>query len=121
MRTLRSRLAGALRRRFGDAHGSDGFVLLESLVSITLIAIVMAAFGTFLTKATATTSHERAVQGASQIADSAVEYLRSVHASDLTPGHDAASVTAQFAAANAAVQPWLVTMDPATDASGGDG
>jgi type II secretory pathway pseudopilin PulG len=115
MRTLASRMTGALRRRLHGTDGSAGIVLLESLVSITLIAIVVAAFTSFMTSATSTTSHERARQGASQIADSAVEFLRSMQGSNLTSGHDATSVTAQFAAAPTTVQSWLTTMDPATD------
>src|SRR3954470_13984367 len=121
MRTLPSRLTDALRRRLSRAGGSAGFVLMESLVSLTLIAIVAAAFSTFLTTATSTTNHGRARQGATQIADSAVEKLRSMHPSDVITGRDSASVTTQFAAAPAAVKPWLNTMDPATDTSASTG
>ena len=98
-------------RRPGDA----GFVLLETLVSIGLISVVMAAFTTFFVSAVMSTNNQRATQTATRIANSAMESLRALPASDPVIGHDASSVLTQFAAAPPAVTPWLQGMEPATD------
>ncbi len=63
----------------------DGFVLLETLVSIGLIAVVMAAFTTFFVNAVSSTSLQRATQVATQIANSAVDMIRATPSSDLPP------------------------------------
>ncbi len=89
----------------------DGFVLLETLVSISLIAVVMAAFTTFFVNSVAFTSQQRATQIAIQIANSTVEAIRALPASDLVNGHDPTSVKAQFAAASAAARPVAVRHD----------
>ena len=67
------------RRRQGD----DGFVLLETLVSIGLIGVVMAAFTMFFINSVAFTSQQRATQIATSIANSAVDTIRAMPASDL--------------------------------------
>ena len=90
-----------LRRPAAD----DGFVLLETVVSIGLIAVVMAAFTTFFVSTVAFTNQQRATQVATQIANSAVEAIRALPASDLVNGHDPTSVKVQFAAASATVGP----------------
>ena len=106
-----------LRRPAAD----DGFVLLETVVSIGLIAVVMAAFTTFFVSTVAFTNQQRATQVATQIANSAVEAIRALPASDLVNGHDPTSVKVQFAAASATVRPWLSTMTPATDSAAAPG
>jgi type II secretory pathway pseudopilin PulG len=108
------------RRRRGHPWRSpadDGFVLLESLVSISLIAVVMAAFTTFFVNSVAFTSQQRATQIAIHIANSAVEAIRALPGSDLVNGHDPTSVKAQFAAASAVVRPALSGMTAAMDAA----
>ena len=55
-------------------------MLLETLVSISLIAVVMAAFTTFFVNSVAFTSQQRATQIATQIANSAVEAIRALPA-----------------------------------------
>ncbi|HEY3715521.1 MAG TPA: putative Ig domain-containing protein [Jatrophihabitantaceae bacterium] len=97
--------------------GDGGFVLIESIVTISLITVVMTALASFFLNAMASTNHQRARQTATQLANSAVETLRGLHASDLVTGHDTTSVSSQFAAAPAAVRPWLTSMDPATDST----
>ena len=100
-----------LYRRRGD----DGFVLLETVVAIGLISVVMAAFTTFFINTVAYTSLQRATQTATQIANSTIESIRALPASDPLNGHDASSVLAQFSAAPSAVTPWLSGMTQATD------
>lgn len=102
----------------GSAGPSDeGFVLLETLVAISLISVVMAAFTTFFVNAVASTNQQRATQAATQIANSGVDTLRSLPASVVVTGRDASSVSAQFALASATVAPWLTSMSEASDSS----
>src|ERR1700709_1346692 len=83
------RINARMRRR---VRSDDGFVLLETLVAISLISVVMAAFTTFFINSVANTNQQRAAQAATQLADSAVDLIRSLPASDVTSGHDATSV-----------------------------
>ncbi len=114
-----ARLDRWLRRRaaLSSTRGDDGFILLESVVAISIITIVMAAFATFFVNSVSFTSLQRARQAASQIADANLENIRGLPASDLVTGHDTTSVNAQFAAAATAVQPWLASMTKATDST----
>lgn len=93
----------------------DGFILLETLVAISLIAVVMAAVTTFFVGAVASTGLQRATQVATQLANSSVDTIRSLPGSDPIIGHDAISVATQFNAVPAAVAPWLSSMTAATD------
>ena len=102
-------------RSAAGRHGDDGFVLLESLVAISLIAVVMAALTTFFVGAVASTNTQRATQVATQLANSTVDTVRSLPASDPVNGHDASSVGTQFNAASSTVAPWLSSMTAAVD------
>ena len=86
-----------------------GFILLESVIAITIVTIVMGAVGVEFVSGMVSTSQQRAQQGAVQLADSTVEQIRALHASDLVTGRDLASVKTQFQSAPAAVQPWLTS------------
>lgn len=109
------------RRR--HASGEDGFVLLESIVAISIITIIMSALGVMFLGTMASANQQRAKQGAIQVADSTLETLRSLHPSSLMSGRDQSSVSAQFGAATTLVAPWLASMDQAYDstASAGSG
>src|SRR5436305_13090179 len=100
----RSPLAALTRR--GDA-GDGGFILLESMIAITLITLIAAALGTFFVNGVASTNQQRARQFATQVAATALERLRSIPASDLKTGRDQHSVTDQFNAASPAVNAWI--------------
>ena len=115
--TSRFRRPGRLHRRRGD----DGFVLLETLVTISLISLVMAAFTTFFVNAVASTNLQRSMQAATQIADSAVETIRALPSSDVVKGRDTATVAAQFGAAPSTVVPSLASMTPAVDPTAASG
>lgn len=93
--------------RFGRSFEDEGFVLLESLVAIALIAVVMAGFTTFFVNSVASTTQQRATQAATQIANSTVDAIRAIPSSDPLNGRDAVSVLNQFNAASSAVSPWL--------------
>jgi len=96
-----------------DQPSDGGFVLLETVVSISLIVLVMAAFSTFFVNSVAFTNQQRATQVAIQIANSAVETMRAAPPADLINGQDAATVDAQFKDASGTVAPWLQGMSPA--------
>src|SRR4051812_4767144 len=94
-------------------NGEGGFILLESIIAISLITVIMAAVGVEYVSGLASTNHQRSQAIAVQLADTAVEGVRALHASDLLTGRDQASVTTEYntLAAIATVRPWLST-DP---------
>jgi type II secretory pathway pseudopilin PulG len=92
-------------------------MLLESIITISLITVIMTALASFFLTAISSTSQQRSRQLATQLADSAVETIRGLHTKDLVYGRDASSVNAQFGSAPANVQPSNATMEPATDSS----
>ena len=102
-----------LLRRVSSDDG--GFILLEAIIAIAVITAVMGAVGAEFVSGLISTSQQRAQQTAVQLADSVMEQIRALHASDLVSGRDSASVTSQFNAAPAVVQPWLTKMDKAID------
>ena len=112
------RLAAQARQRVAQrlARARDeGFVLLESIIAISLITVIMGAIGSEYVAGLASTSRQRATQVAAQLADSALEQVRALSPTDLVKNHDTASVSAEFSTAPAAVQPWLANMTQATD------
>ena len=117
-----TRFAGGRRARrvrqwlLRRARGGDGgFILLESIIAIAVITVVMGAVGAEFVSGLISTSQQRVQQTAVQLADSAMEQIRALHPSDLVTGRGSTSVTNQFNAASAAVQPWLAQMDAAVD------
>ncbi|MGI8665515.1 MAG: putative Ig domain-containing protein [Jatrophihabitans sp.] len=98
------------------ATADDGFILLESIISITLITVIMAALGVFFTTTIRTSGHLRRDQTASQVADSAVEQVRAIDPTSVISGRDNASVVSENAAAPATIASnWLATMSLAAD------
>ena len=94
-RRLDARLS---RRGQGDPARSggrreDGFVLLETLVAISLISVIMAAFTTFFVNSVANVNQQRSTQTATMLADSAVDLMRSLPPSDLVVGNTPSSQT----------------------------
>jgi hypothetical protein len=102
-----------VRRRGKDDEG--GFVLLESLISISLLTVIMAALTTFFITASDSTASERARQTAVQLSDTEMDLLHGIEPGDLPLGRSSALANAQFAAASSTVSPWLTTMNAATD------
>ena len=124
-RLRRARAHLRVRLSAGDSRGrrdEGGFILLESIVAVSLITVILAALGTFTLRSITSTNDLRARQSASQIATSTIAALGSIPATDLLTGRDATSVANQFAAAPAAVQPALATMTHnASDPSAANG
>ncbi len=110
-------LAVRARRRLSGNDG--GFVLLESIIAISLITVIMAAIGAEYVGTVASAARQRSSQSASQVANSALEQVRALRPSDLIAGRGATSVSTQFATGNAipTVAPWLQQMDQASDAT----
>lgn len=96
-------------------RGEDGFILLESLIAISLITVVMGALASLTINVVSGTNELRARQGAAQLATSAMAAIGAVPATDLITGRDPASVTNQRTAASARVDPWLTAMTPVSD------
>ena len=96
-------------------------MLLESIITISLITVIMTALASFFLTAISSTGQQRSRQLATQIADSAVENIRGMHTSDLVIGRDTASVNSQFSSAPASVQTWNATMERAVDSSAASG
>jgi type II secretory pathway pseudopilin PulG len=125
------------RRSQGEGTpDDDGFVLLESIIAISLITIIMSALAVFFLNTVASATQQRNRVGAIQLANSTVENLRSRDASakTLLAGRDTSSVATQFGAGtaptagqatSAPVQSWLTEMDYGTAvdtaATGGSG
>jgi type II secretory pathway pseudopilin PulG len=108
-------------RRLHRPAEDGGFILLESLIAITVITIVMSAVGAEFLGGMVASSQQRAQQVAVQLADSTLEQIQSLDPSDLVTGRDASSVGAQFdkGVAIPAVRPGLCgrpTTTPTCDA-----
>jgi type II secretory pathway pseudopilin PulG len=99
----------------------QGFILLESVVAISIITIIMSALGVFFLNTIASASQQRAKKAAVQVADTTVENLHRLHPSSIVSGRDQASVAAQFGAASTVVQPWLAGRDQAYDPNASTG
>ena len=94
MRSLRTAIHRRIRRQPDD----EGFALLESLVSITLITTIMAAIGMFFVVVIQNVNHNRQAQVAAQLASAGVDKARAVGAAKAVSGRDANTVSAQLSA-----------------------
>ena len=114
---------GSVGARPARGRDEDGFVLLESIVAISLITLLMGALATFTINTLTTTTELRARQGAAQLASSTMATVRSIPASDIRSGRDVSSVNQQRSQAPAAVDPYLTSMKMIRDwtASPGSG
>jgi type II secretory pathway pseudopilin PulG len=87
-----------LCRRLRPGAGEDGFILIESMIAITVITIVMSAVGAEFVGGMIASSQQRAQQVAVQMADSTMEQIQSLDPSDLVTGRGTTSVGTQFTA-----------------------
>ena len=110
-RRLTACLARADHRRYRSprirarSRGEDGFVLLESVVSIAIVTIVMAALAALFVTTSKTTNHLRTRQIAIQLADSGIERVRAYAPNVLATDRDAKSVSNQYNAGIASTAP----------------
>ncbi len=119
----------AARPRPGRGDDS-GFLLLESIMAITVITIVMTALTALLVSVSTSSGRQRDAQVAARIAASALDRVRAVGAARAVSGRDSGSVNTQldhtpagvdYPATLSSVSPWLATMSPASDSSAGAG
>lgn len=106
------------RQRAGSASAEDGFVLLESIVSIGLIVIMMAGLTSFFVSVTGVTNVLRGKQTAAMLADQAIDRIRAMQPTDTYAGRTTAAVNAEWLAAPTAVAAALVNMTKMSDDSG---
>lgn len=112
LRDLGARLRARRRPR-----GEDGFILLESIIAISLITVLMGALATFTLNVLTGTNELRARQGATQLATSTTAMIGAIPATDVITGRDPAGVDDQWSQASATVLPWLRSMTRVSDAS----
>jgi putative Ig domain-containing protein len=118
------RFSGVTRLRRRDRSADEGgFVLLESIVAIGIVTVIMTGLIAMLTSTIKTTTHFRIKQQAIQLADTAIEKVRSYDPNSLVDSRDTTSVLAQYGAGRAdaiptpppALSTALQTMLPISD------
>lgn len=106
LRRIASATLGRARR------GDDGFTLLETIISISIVTIVMISLTTLFANSIATSSHLQKVQTATSLVTTALDNARSIGAVNVSLGRSQASVDAQFEAMSGTpVAAWLSSMD----------
>ena len=106
-----------LRRRV-EQGPDDGFLLLESIISISLIVIVMAGITNFFVSITSLTGQLRTRQGAVMYADNTVDRIRAMQPSDTYIGRTSTAVSSEFSHAPSQVTSFLSQMSQVSDNSG---
>jgi type II secretory pathway pseudopilin PulG len=91
--TLRELVLPRADRRPRD---EDGFILLESIVALSMVTVLLAALASFTLNAVTSTTELRARQGAVQVATSTMAMISSLPADDLVAGRGRDSATAQL-------------------------
>ncbi|HYN96628.1 MAG TPA: Ig domain-containing protein [Pilimelia sp.] len=86
------RCAAGPHRAAGDA----GFTLAEVIVSVALVATVMAALGMFFVRSVAVTGEQRVKQVAVQLTDTGLEYARALKGSQVAAGRGQNAVREQW-------------------------
>lgn len=94
-----------------------GFTLVETIMSVFVIGVVMAALTSFFVTSMAVVGQQSGVQVATQVATSLTSKVRSMRGSALATGRDKTTSDAQWASPVTGVAPYLVDMTEAWDAS----
>jgi len=97
------------------ARDDRGFTLIETMTSLALLGVTLAAMGPFFIGSFQSVAHQRSSQAAVQLADSAIEQVRALKGSSLLTGRGQLRSTAQWNAAPAVLDPYLDTMQLAWD------
>lgn len=101
-----------LRRSDRASERDDGFILLESMIAISLITVIMAALGVLFISSMANTSHERTRAGAARVATTVLDDLNSRDATSLVSGRTSTCV---YPTPSTAVTTYLASMTDARD------
>lgn len=105
----------------GDGDSDSGFTLVETMVSVFVIGVVMAALTTFFVTSVSLSSHQGAIQAATQLATEATGRVRTMRGSLLITGRDATSSQTQWNNAVPGVAPYLADMVLASDTTAAAG
>lgn len=117
-------------KRILRSRNDDGFLLMEAIISISVVTIVMSALTALLVTVTQVTDHQRDDQAAARIAVASLDRVRAIGAAGAVSGRDLSSATAQFDWAPATadhpatasdVAPWLADMSIAADSASSPG
>lgn len=103
------------------AEVDDGFTLVETMISIFLVGVVMAALTSFFVSTLALTNRQSGIQTASQVATDAIATIRSIKGARLATGRDAASSVTQWASPQPGVAGYLADMAIVSDSTAQDG
>ncbi|MCM4078693.1 type IV pilus modification PilV family protein [Paractinoplanes hotanensis] len=104
-----------MRDSASGGAGEEGFSLVEVLVALAVLSITLLASTPFFVGSLRNVNKQRTEQAAIQLADTAMEQVRGLKGSSLLTGHGQQAGEAQFAAAPAAVKPYLATMQVGHD------
>ncbi|MCO8269128.1 putative Ig domain-containing protein [Actinoplanes sp. TRM 88003] len=104
-----------MRDRAPGGAGDEGFSLVEVLVALAILSITLLASTPFFIGSVRNVNKQRTQQVAIQLADTAMEQVRGLKGSSLLSGHGQQAGENQFAAAPAAVKPYLATMQVGRD------
>ena len=88
---------------------------MEVMVALAVLGVVMSALGAFSVTTLSVINAQSNAQTATQLVNSSLERVRGLRGSAVTSGRDQVSTVAQWAAASAAVTPYLGTMAQAYD------
>lgn len=117
-----ARLLERCRHRLAD-RGDEGFSLIETVVSMALIAIVMTAATMFFVNVLQASSYLRGKQAAVQLADDSLEQARAYEVKSVLNGRDQNSSDTQWNAGlnNLMVKPYLQATQEVYDSSAASG
>src|SRR5690349_20103968 len=104
-----------MRVRASGGARDEGFSLVEVLVALAVLSITLLASTPFFIGSVRNVNKQRTQQVAIQLADTAMEQVRGLKGSSLLSGHGLQAGENQFAAAPAAVKPYLDTMQVGRD------
>jgi prepilin-type N-terminal cleavage/methylation domain-containing protein len=116
---MQARRRPAGPRAAGAGPADAGFTLIETLVSMTLITIVLAALTGLLVTTISVSNRQVGRQVAIQLADDGTERVHALKGSALADGRDQSSVDTQWAGPVTAVGGYLADMQEVWDTDAG--
>ena len=90
-------MAAAVARRRARSSSDAGVTLLEVIVAIAVVGILMTALTSLVGRSVSVTNQQSGQQAAVQIADDALERVRSLHGPELLTGRQRTQVDTQWA------------------------
>ncbi len=96
----------------------EGFTLVETMVSIPIIAATIVTMGLFLVQTNAVGGRQSDTQAAVQVAAAAMERVAQLSGDALIQGRDQASVQSQWTSPQPGVATYLAASEPVWDSVG---